>query len=136
MRVIRSPIGSVIAMARPSSPARLHEAGNQALRSEVAQGDAAHLDLAVEPARTARHLAAIADARCRAVARQRGELQRSGEPLLHRPRLVLRDRLEARPTSRLGLGHLAPPVVLLDRALLRHSGLLAFPRLRWVSTQL
>src|SRR5579871_3905150 len=125
MRVIRSPIGSVIDMLRPSSPARLHEAGDHSLGTLLAQRDAAHLELAVEPARTAGHFAAVADARGRAVARQRGELEGGGETLLHRLRLVHRDRLEARALAGELLRHLAPPIVLLDRTRLRHSAHLA-----------
>src|SRR6185437_6720796 len=69
MRAIRSPIGSFNCM-RPSSPARLQQARNQALGAELAQRDAAELVLAEEAARPAGHLAAVADARRRRVARQ------------------------------------------------------------------
>src|SRR6266545_1123691 len=124
MRVIMSPIGSFIAIVRSSSPARLHEAGNEALGAEFPERDAAHLELAVEAARTARHLAAIADAGGRSVARQLGELQGGGEPLLHRLVLVARDRFQARAAAEGAFGHLASPIVLLDRALLRHTSLL------------
>src|SRR3979411_911946 len=124
MRVIMSPIGSVIAMVRSPSPARLHEAGNQALGAEVPHRDAAHLELAVIGPRPPRHLAAIADARGRSVARQLGELQGGGEPLFQRPRLAALVVLAALPPAGKLLRQPAPPVVLLDRALLRHSGLL------------
>src|SRR4029077_16605652 len=61
MRAIRSPIGSFNCM-RPSSPARLHEAGNKALGAELAQRDAAELVLAVVSPRPAGDLAAVTDA--------------------------------------------------------------------------
>src|ERR1051326_1488777 len=51
MRAIRSPSGSLRAIVRPSSPARLDEARDDALGAELPQRDAAHLELAVEPAR-------------------------------------------------------------------------------------
>src|SRR5215510_10080481 len=74
MRAIRSPSGSVKAM-RPSSPARLQQARDQALGSELAQRDAAHPVLAVIGARPAGDLAAVAHAVDRRVARQLGELE-------------------------------------------------------------
>src|ERR1043165_4331060 len=113
MRDNRSPSGSFIDM-RSSSPARLHEAGDQTLRPEFTQRNAAHLELAVIGARTARHLAAIAHAILRRIARQLGELQRRGKTLLHRHGLVARDLFEFRATARKALGHPCPSLVLLD----------------------
>src|SRR6202034_3033991 len=107
-----------------SSPARLDEARDQTLRPEVAERDAAHLELAIVGARAPRHLAAIADARARGVARQLGELQRRREPLFHRQRLVAGDLLEPQAPPGNLLRQLAPPLVLLNRTLLRHSYLL------------
>src|SRR5947209_2119025 len=104
MRVNRSPSGSFRAIVAPSSPARLDQARDQAFRSEIAQRDAAHLELAVERTRTARHLAAIADARARRVARHLGELEGSRETVLHRQLLVARDRFQARAPARELLG--------------------------------
>src|ERR1700704_7104876 len=115
MRVIMSPIGSVISMVRSPSPARLHEAGNQAFGAEVPHRDAAHLELAVIAARPAGHLAWVADARGRSVARQLGELQGGGEPLFQRPRLVARDLLETRSAAGKILRQPAAPGVLLGR---------------------
>src|SRR6185295_17397553 len=69
MRANRSPSGSFNAM-RSSSPA--------------------HLQLAVIRAGAAGHLAAVADARHRRIARQLGKLERRGETLLHREILVAR----------------------------------------------
>src|SRR5580700_2893744 len=114
MRVIISPIGSFKFIVARSLPARLDEAGDQALRAEIPHRDAAHLELAVISARAARHLAAVADARRRAVARQCGELEGGLEALLERPSLVTGDRLEARPLAGELLGQPAAPVVLLD----------------------
>src|SRR5262249_39193638 len=119
MRVIMSPSGSLSAM-RSSSPARLDEAGDQPLGTKIAQRDAAHLELAVKRARPPRHLAAIANARARRVARQFGKLERRREPILHRQVLVAGDRLEPGAPAGELLGEPAPTVVLLDRALLRH----------------
>src|SRR4029079_314587 len=96
MRAIISPIGSLTAIC-PSSPARLHEAGDQALVAKLAQGDTAQPLLAVIAAWSAGHLAAIADAGGRGIARQFGELQRRREALLNRQFLVLHDRLELLP---------------------------------------
>src|SRR5664279_3501928 len=118
MRVIMSPIGSLTAIAIPL-PARLHKAWNQALGAEVAQGDAAETMFAVIAARTPRQLAAIANPGSRGIARQFGELQSGGEPLLHRQLLVAGDRLERFPAIGKLLRHPAPPVVLLNRTLLR-----------------
>src|ERR1043165_674355 len=98
MRESRSPSGSFIDM-RPSLPARLHEAGDEALGTELAQRDAAHLELAVKGARTAGDLAAIAHADLRGVARQFRELQRRREALFHGHGLVHRNLLQPRAAS-------------------------------------
>src|ERR1043166_7717705 len=118
---------------RPSSPARLHEAGNQALGAELAHRNAAHLELAVKGARTAGDLAAIAHADLRGVARQLGELERRREALLHGHGLVHRDLLQPRAASRVLLREPRPPLVLLDRTGLRHSASPGYPRLRWLA---
>src|SRR4051794_31094853 len=126
MRVIRSPTGSFNAIAPTSSPARLHEAGDHPLRAKLAQRDAAELELAVKGARPPAHLAAVAHARARGVARQLGELERGRKPLLHRQVLVAGNLFQARALAAEFLGELSSPIVLLDRALLRHYVLLAF----------
>src|SRR5689334_19415589 len=113
MRDNRSPSGSFNDM-RSSSPARLHEAGDQTLRAELAQRNAAHLELAVIGARPSGDLAAIAHAVLRGVARQLGKLQRRGETLLHGDALVARDLAQPRAPAGILLGHLRPPLVLLD----------------------
>src|SRR4029078_5435647 len=59
MRAIRSPTGSFIGM-RTSFPARLQEAGNEALGAEFAQRDARQLVLAIDRARPPGDLAAVA----------------------------------------------------------------------------
>src|SRR3954471_15045546 len=74
MRAIISPSGSFNCM-RASSPARLHEARDQALGTELTQRDTAELMLAVERARPAGHLATVADAGGVGVARHLGKLQ-------------------------------------------------------------
>src|SRR4030095_13293809 len=83
MRVIRSLMGSCVLMLDPPLPAGLHEARHEPLRTELAHGDTAELGLAIDRTRTARQLAAVANAGRRGVARQRCELQRRCEPLLH-----------------------------------------------------
>src|SRR3569832_2267647 len=96
MRVIRSLMGSCVDIVRPSLPARLHEARNQALRAKLTQRDTAELVLAIVRAWTARQLATVANAGRRRVARHLGELQGRGEPFLHRLFLVGDDRLQPR----------------------------------------
>src|SRR6185503_216521 len=121
MRAIISPIGSFTDMSRLPLPARLHEARNQAFVAELTQRDTAELVLAIVGPRAPRQLAAIADAGARGIARQFGKLEGRGETILHRQVLVLHDGLELAPAAGELLRHLAPPVVLLDRTLLRHS---------------
>src|SRR5215470_5895522 len=132
MRAIMSPSGSIIGAT--SLPARLDQARDQPAGTEIAQRDARHLELAIEAARPAGELAAIADAARRRVARQLRELERRREPLLHRLALVARDRFQPGAPARILLAQLAPPVVLLDRALLRHQCLLAFRVRGWSLT--
>src|SRR5262245_59302939 len=119
MRESISPSGSFRAISYASLPARLHQAGDHSLGPELAQRNAAHLELAVEGARPAGHGAAVADPRPGRVARQLGELQRGRETILHRQLLVARDRLEPAPPAGKLLGKPAPSFVLLDRTLLR-----------------
>src|SRR6476620_555285 len=131
MRVIMSPIGSFTAIARLPSPARLHEARNEAFVAELTQRDTAELVLAVVGARTAGQFAAVADARARGIARQLRQLEGRGETFLDRSGLVLHDRLELLAPAGVQLRHPAPALVLLDRTLLRHLATLHLvPRLR------
>src|SRR5271166_2038620 len=92
MRVSMSPRGSFTAMMVASSPARLHQARDKASVAQFAERNARHLHLAIEAARPARHLAAVAHAHDRAVARQLRESQARLEALLHRTRLVVGER--------------------------------------------
>src|ERR1700733_6286133 len=131
MRVSSSLSGSFMAMVRSSSPTRLQQARDQALGAEIPQRDARQFVLAVIGARPASQFAAIADASGGRIARQLGELQRRGKALLHRFRSVAGNRLQPSPAAGKLLRHPAAPVVLLDRTLLRHLGLLAVPRLRF-----
>src|SRR5262245_9722054 len=124
MRVIKSPIGSFTAMSDPPLPARLHKAWDQALVAEFAQRDTRQLMLAVIGARTAGHLATIADARGRRIARQFGKLERGREALFHRLGLVHGDLFQPRTAAGKRLRHPATPLVLFDRTLLRHQSLL------------
>src|SRR6478752_7588270 len=120
MRVIISPIGSFTAIA-PSLPARLYKAGNQAFGAKLTQRDTAQAMLAVIRTRTPAELAAIAYARLGRIARQLGQLQGRSETFFHRQLLVVRDRLQFRAPIGEFLRHLAPPVILFDRTLLRHT---------------
>src|SRR6202012_4654923 len=73
MRVIMSPMGSLTAICSSLPlPARLDEAGDQAGGTQLAQGDPAHLQLAIVGPRTAGHIAAVANAHGSAVARHLG----------------------------------------------------------------
>src|SRR5215468_3279650 len=126
MRAIMSPSGSIKAIARSSLPARLDEARDEAAGTEFAQRNPAHLELAVKAPRPAGDFAAVADPRPRRVARQFGKLEGGGEALLHGLALVARDRPKLRAPLRKSYLQASPPIVLLNRTLLRHQGLLAF----------
>src|SRR5579872_2229205 len=115
MRLSRSPSGSFMDIVRASLPARLQQTGNEPFRAELAQRDARQLVLAIEAARPPGHLAAIADAAGRRIARQFGELERRRETILDRLGLVLGDRLQPRATAGELLRQASAPVVLLDR---------------------
>src|ERR1700730_15879473 len=107
-------------------PARLDETRDKAFRAELPQRDTAHPQLAVIGLRAAGDLAPVVNARRRRIARQLRELERRRKAVLGRPTLVARDLFEPRAPAREFLRQPAPPVVLLDRAFLRHSGLLIF----------
>src|SRR5690242_19604847 len=111
MRAIMSPSGSFIGIVC-SSPARLHEAGDQSPGAKLAQRNARQLELAIETARPAGHLASIAHACLRGIARQFGKLERCREALLHRPGLIARDRSEASTPGTIFFAQLSPPAVL------------------------
>src|SRR5579862_1675967 len=128
MRAIMSPIGSFTISSL--LPARLHEAGNKPLGTELAQRDAGQAMLAVIGARPAGHLAAVAHAIDRRIARQFGQLESRGKTLFGRQFLVARDRLESRTPAGILLGQLLTSIVLFDRTLLRHYYRSLFPRLR------
>src|SRR5580698_9038081 len=120
MRVNRSPIGSFTAIVRPSLPTRLHQARDQPFRAKLPQRDARQFVLAIVATRPAGYFATITDTGCRRIAWHLRKLQRSGETLFHRLGLVVCNSLESRAAARKLLGHPAAPVVLFDRALLRH----------------
>src|SRR5215475_12978679 len=124
MRAIISPSGSFKAIARPSLPARLQQARDHALRSHVAQRNTTHLELPVVGLRAAGDDAAIVNPRRRRVAWQLGKFQRGREALFHRLGLVVGKRFQPRTPLRILLGQLFSPLVLFNRALLRHQSLL------------
>src|SRR5215469_3942740 len=128
MRAIISPSGSFIPIAPPSLPARLDQARDQPLGAEIPKRDARQPVLAVVAARPTGHLATIANAGRRRVARQLRELQGRRESLLHRPGLVASNGPEPSAPAGILLAQLAPPIVLLDRTLLCHQCLLAVRR--------
>jgi hypothetical protein len=80
-------------------PARLGDAGNQALVGHFPKHDPRQAELAIISARTAGQLAAVADAGRVAVARQLGHLQPRDQTLGLVDRLVVRDRLQLRVAS-------------------------------------
>src|SRR5580692_8293856 len=121
MRVSISPRGSFVAMISASSPARLDEARNQALIAKLAERDARHLHLAIVAARPAGHLAAIAHANDRAVARQRRKADARLETLLHRTRLIVGDIEQALAPGGEFLGQALLAQVVFNRTLLCHS---------------
>src|SRR6516165_3714100 len=114
MRERRSPSGSFMDIVRASLPARLQQSGDQPLGAKLPQRDARQFMLAVKAARSARQLAAIANARGRGVARQFGELERSGKALLDGFSLIASDRFELRAPAGIFLSHAAAPIVLFD----------------------
>src|SRR5690349_2649898 len=93
MRVMRSPTGSFRFISVPS-PARLDHARDLTVGGQFAERDARELELAIEAARTARQLAAIADARGRRVARQLRELEARCVTLFQRQIFVERSRFQ------------------------------------------
>src|SRR5277367_1165309 len=121
MRVSISPRGSFIAMIVAPSPTRLDEAGNQALIAEFAERDARHPHLAIKAARPPGHLAAIAHANDRAIARQRRKADARLEALLHRTRLIIGDVEQALSAGGEFLHQTLLTQVILYRTLLCHS---------------
>src|SRR3954467_1770173 len=76
MRVNMSAMGSCMLISL-LLPARLDDAGHLALERQVAQLVAAEAELAVDPARTARQRAAVAQAHGRGITRQLLQLEPS-----------------------------------------------------------
>src|SRR5690606_12000082 len=95
-----------------SLPARLDQAGNQAVIAEFAQRYTAHLELAVECTRTAGNLATVADAGLGRIARKRGQLELCAEALFHRLGLIHNDRLQFRTLSGILIDELTAPIIL------------------------
>src|SRR5262245_64062452 len=113
MRAIMSPSGSFTPIARSSSPARLEQAGDQALRAQIPQRDARKPVFAIVAARPARYLAAVADTGRRRVPRHFRELEGRREPLLHRLGFVAWDGPLPRAPARILISRLVSFVVLL-----------------------
>src|SRR3546814_8022930 len=89
-------------------------------RAEVAQCDTRHLELAVDTAGTTGQLTAVPDADPRTVPRHLRQGDGRQEPFFDRNRLVGGHRLQPGTLRRVLGRQLGAPVVLLDRALLRH----------------
>src|SRR6478735_11207396 len=120
MRVSSSPRGSVIAI-RKSLPARLDDAGDQALVGQLPEHDPRQAELAVISARTAGQLAAVANPGRVPVARQFSHLQTRDQALGLVLRLIVRDRLQLRVLRRILLDELLATLVLVDRTQFRHD---------------
>src|SRR5262249_32312079 len=123
IRVKRSPSGSLSAICRLAPlplPARLHHAGDLTLRGQVAERDAGKSELPVGAAGAAGYFAAVAHAHLGGVARQLRQLEIGLEAIFRRRVAVARDFLQRVALLLEALGHLGAPLVLLDRALLRH----------------
>src|SRR6478735_5633204 len=129
MRVSISPRGSVNAISR-SSPARLGQARNQALETQVPNLDPVEAELAINAARAAGGGAAVAHPGRVSVARNLGQLEARDQTLALVARLVVRDRLEARVLGRILLHELLAPLVLVDGTQFRHGLKLSYGRLR------
>src|SRR5262245_41909464 len=121
MRVSISPRGSLKAILRSSLPARLHHARDLAGGGQLAERDARQFKLAIESTRATGHLAPVANAHLRRIARKLGELQAGGELLLGRERAVLGDRLQLGALVGELLHQLGAALVLLDSAGLSHG---------------
>src|SRR5262249_43013132 len=120
MRVIISPIGSLSAISFLPLPARLHEPGDQPVRTEFAQSDTRQFQLRIISAWTAGEFATIANAFARRIARKLLQFQDRGKTLLDRQLLVLDDRAEFRTLRRILLRQAPAHFVLLDHAFLSH----------------
>src|SRR5271157_312071 len=146
MRVSISPRGSESDICPfPPLPARLDHAGNLSLAGEIAQRDAAQLELAVVAARTPGDGAAQTHPHRRAVTRQLRELQRRVEALLHRERAIHHHRLQRGTLGLVALGHVFALGIPIDLRRLSHralftsgtcrprikSGAEGFPKLSW-----
>src|SRR6185369_13212586 len=121
MRVSISPRGSVIAIRYNPLPARLDDAGNEALVGQFPEHDPRQAELAVISARPAGQLAAVANPGRIPVARQLGHLQARDQALGLVLRLIVRDRLQLRVLGRILLDELLAPLVLVDRTQFRHD---------------
>src|SRR3982751_4055775 len=120
MRVSMSPRGSVIAILNPL-PARLDDAGDEALVGQVPEHDPRQAELAVISSRPAGQLAAVTNPRRVPVTRQLGHLQARHQALGFVTRLIVRDRSQLRVFRRILLDELLATLVLVDRTQFRHD---------------
>jgi hypothetical protein len=90
------------------------------VRTEVAQGDPAHLQLAVVGARTARDLAPVTDAGLGRVARQFRQLQSGFKTFFERQAFVDRDSLQRVALGGILLDESLDPKIAINGAFLCH----------------
>src|SRR6185369_3652698 len=102
-------------------PARLDDAGDQALVGQLPEHDPRQAELAIISARPAGQLAAVANPRGIPVARHLGQLETRDQALGLVLALVVRDRLELRVLRSMLLDELPAPLVLVDRTQFRHD---------------
>src|SRR5689334_8458150 len=121
MRVSISPRGSVIAIRYNPLPARLDDAGNEALVGQLPEHDPRQAELAVISTRPAGQLAAVANPGRIPIARELRHLQTRDQALGLVLRLIVRDRLQLRVLGRILLDELLAPLVLVDRTQFRHD---------------
>src|SRR3990167_1583744 len=102
-------------------PARLHNTGDQALVSQIAELDTAKPEFAIIGARAARELAPVADAGRVTVARDFRHLEARDQTLALVERRVRRNRLQLRVTAGIFLHQLLATLVLVHRTQFRHD---------------
>src|SRR3546814_17186835 len=119
MRVSISPRGSVNGIVY-TLPAGLREAGDQALVAQFPQHDPRQSEFAINSARAASHLAAVADPGRVRIARDLSHLQTRDQTLRVVLGLIVRDRLQLRILAGIFLDQLLATLLLVDRTPFLH----------------
>src|SRR5262245_42436423 len=113
IRASISPTGSLKAMGPVSGlPARLHDAGQHSRRGELTQRQPRQFEFAIDAARAAAQLAAIAYTCRRGVARHLRKLQAGCETILRRQLRILRLLLQRGSLGGVLLHQPGAPLVL------------------------